>query len=235
MSTEPRDTRRLTLRRLEAAAFCIGAALLLVYSAARLGAETARARSVDAYRGAEARALSAAQHEVQRDSGPAGALQGAEVDQSLWSPQRAVAFEQSRQSASAPPAVLRIPSLELEVPVYGDTGEINLNRGAGHIEGTAPLGSGGNTGIAAHRDGFFRKLEHINLDVDVLLDVGGREVLYRVSSVEIVEPTDVHVLADAGSPSITLVTCYPFYFLGAAPQRYIVRADAVDLRPAAAN
>jgi sortase A len=138
------------------------------------------------------------------------------------------AFEENRQATGVPQAVLRIPLLALEVPVYGDTGELSLNRGAGHIEGTAPLGGKGNAGIAAHRDGFFRKLESMSLGADVLLDVGQHEVRYRVTSIEIVMPTDVHVLADTASPSITLVTCYPFYFLGAAPQRYIVRADVVD-------
>lgn len=198
-------------RRAEAAALVAGAVLIVVYAAARFGAEDARADAVAAFYEGNGHLPAASQ-----------------PDQSLWSPQRVAAFDQSRAATGTPQAVLSIPSLELEVPVYGDIGELNLNRGAGYIEGTSPLGGAGNTGIAAHRDGFFRKLERIALDADVLLDTGERKLLYRVSSIEIVMPTDVHVLAETASSTITLVTCYPFYFLGAAPQRYIVRADVVD-------
>jgi sortase A len=223
------------LRRVEAAAFGLGAALIVLYAAARIAAESARAEGVEAFH--DARTRSGATLEIERvaDDETTGSL-APRVDQSLWSPQRVLAFEQGHREMTDPPrALLRIPSLELEVPVYADTGEVNLSRGAGHIEGTAALGAAGNTGIAAHRDGFFRKLEHIELGVDVLLEVGELTLLYQVSSVEIVLPTDVHVLAAAPNASITLVTCYPFYFLGAAPQRYIVRADAVGPTAAAAE
>jgi sortase A len=220
------------------AALALGAALIALHAAARMSAESARAQGVEAFHDARARSHAEAPLETGRLAGdePAGSQAPPRIDQSLWSPQRVHAFEQNRRERTDPPrALLRIPSLELEVPIYGDTGEVNLSRGAGHIEGTAALGATGNSGIAAHRDGFFRKLEHIDLGVDVLLDVGELTLRYRVSSVEIVLPTDVHVLAETANASITLVTCYPFYFLGAAPQRYIVRADAVDSRAAAAE
>lgn len=203
------------LRRAEKAALAVGTALLLSYAGARIAAETARAEGVAAFR--EATNDSAAAPRVERPS-PTQGVQ---------------AFDEDRGTDGAPLAVLRIPSLALEVPVYAGTEEESLSRGAGHIEGTAPVGGRGNTGIAAHRDGFFRKLERIDLEADVLLEIGEQELRYRVSSIEVVQPTDVHVLAGTASPSITLVTCYPFYFVGAAPQRYIVRADAIDLGPQA--
>jgi sortase A len=132
-----------------------------------------------------------------------------------------------------PEGVLRIPSLRLEVPVYEGTTEINLNRGAAHIEGTASLAPGGNIGIAAHRDGFFRKLKDITVDAEVLLDTVDGSMRYRVVEIGIVRPTDVRVLANTAVPSITLVTCYPFYFVGSAPRRYIVRAELADPQDAA--
>lgn len=210
-----RPTKGSWLRLAEGAAWTAGAALVLAYAGARLGFEAARAQGVAEFR------------EARR------AAELPQVDRSLWSPQRVLAFESTGGAVDAAKGVLHIPSLELEVPIYGDTGELSLNRGAGHIEGTAPLGAPGNVGIAAHRDGFFRKLERIELGADVVVDVGAGALRYTVSSIEIVMPTDVHVLAPTSSPSITLVTCYPFYFVGAAPQRYIVRAELVDSRSAA--
>jgi sortase A len=151
----------------------------------------------------------------------------AAVDQSLWSEKRSAAFAEAMAHPGAPVGALSIPSIRLEVPVYSGTSELNLNRGAAHIEGTSPLGADGNVGIAAHRDGFFRGLESLHMDADVLLEVDSRTVRYRVVDIRIVEPTEVHVLAPTDTPSITLVTCYPFYFIGNAPERYIVRAELV--------
>src|SRR5690606_37126029 len=105
---------------------------------------------------------------------------------------------------------------------YPGASELNLNRGAAHIEGTAPPGAAGNVGIAAHRDGFFRGLESLHIDAEVLLEVDAQIFRYRVVEIRIVEPTDVHVLAPTEVSSVTLVTCYPFYFAGNAPERYIV-------------
>jgi sortase A len=123
--------------------------------------------------------------------------------------------------------VLSIPALQLEVPIYPGVTETNLNRGAAHIEGTAALSQSGNIGIAAHRDGFFRKLKGIAIDDEVVLEAGGRTLRYQVVGISVVAPSEVSVLAPTATPSITLVTCYPFYFVGSAPQRYIVRAELV--------
>jgi sortase A len=121
-------------------------------------------------------------------------------------------------------AVLRIPGIELEVPVYQGTTEHVLRRGAGLVEGTAVPGSMGNVGIAAHRDTHFRGLKDVAIGDLIELGTLDQTLVYRITALEVVGPGDVHVLDDTGEPLLTLVTCYPFYFVGNAPQRYIVRA-----------
>lgn len=129
-------------------------------------------------------------------------------------------------NAAFPRAILRIPSLRLEAPVYAGTSTAVLNRGAGLIEGTAWPGSDdGNIGIAAHRDSFFRPLQDVRRGADLYIDTVQSTRRYTVTSISVVEPRDVAVLADTGRPSVTLVTCYPFHYVGAAPQRFIVRAE----------
>jgi len=156
-----------------------------------------------------------------------GAPQGVkrEVDFSLWSMKRITAYEDSLTKQFAPPlAVLDIPKIGLEVPVLDGTDDLTLNRGVGRIVGTARPGQGGNVGIAGHRDGFFRCLKDVVVgDAIELKTPKGREV-YKVDQIRIVKPTDVEVLENRGVATLTLVTCYPFYFIGNAPQRYIVQA-----------
>jgi sortase A len=153
----------------------------------------------------------------------------ASPDLSLWSPQRILAWHDTlSQPASAPLGVLRLRRLGLEVPVLEGTDDWTLNRGAGHITDTAVPGAEGNTGIAGHRDGFFRVLKDIEqddvLELETLRGVGR----YRVQRTWIVDPEDVSVLDPTDFPSMTLVTCFPFYFVGSAPQRFIVRAVRAD-------
>jgi sortase A len=204
---------------LELTAWTLGVALGSLYVGVRLWSDHERAEGIEEFRAARAASLAApALQAVAPDT----------VDQSLWSMQRVAAFAASLTSAGAPKGVLRIPSLALAVPVYEGTGELALNRGAGHIEGTAQLSAEGNIGLAAHRDGFFRNLKDITLDAEIQLDAGDRLLRYRVVDISVVTPEDVHVLAPTSIPSITLVTCYPFYIVGSAPQRYIERAQLTD-------
>lgn len=147
------------------------------------------------------------------------------VDFSLWSAERIAAYKRALSKEFAPPqAVLQIPKIGLEVPVFEGTDKLTLNRGAGWIKGTARPGEDGNIGIAAHRDSFFRGLKDIVVgDRIELLSASGKET-YTVEKIRIVKPTEVHVLKDHNQPALTLVTCYPFYFVGSAPLRYVVRA-----------
>jgi sortase A len=153
-------------------------------------------------------------------------------DLSLWSAQRIAAW-QSRLAMppEAPVAVLRIPRIHLDVAVLEGTSELTLNRGVGHIEETAMPGTNGNSGIAGHRDGFFRGLKDIGVSDAIELETLQGKQIYKVERTWIVNPEDVSVLDPTPAQSITLVTCYPFYFVGSAPQRYIVRAVRADPGP----
>jgi sortase A len=150
-----------------------------------------------------------------------------EPDFSDWSEKRIAEYKDSLQAASdLPLAVLSIDTLNIKVPVYNGASDLNLNRGVARIKGTAQIGEPSNLGIAGHRDGFFRGLQDINVGDRIELDTLHGETRYRVTGIQIVYPEDVHVLEPTDSSTITLVTCYPFYFVGSAPQRYIVTAEA---------
>jgi sortase A len=122
---------------------------------------------------------------------------------------------------------IEIPRLGVSVMVMEGTGKSILGRAAGHIVGTALPGQKGNIGISAHRDTFFRPLRDIRQNDTILLITLGGEYRYRVLSTKIVSPYDVGVLKSSAGQILTLVTCYPFYFIGSAPSRFIVRAARV--------
>jgi sortase A len=146
-------------------------------------------------------------------------------DQQLWSPQRVRAWQESiAREAPEPLAVLRIRRVGLEVAVLDGTDDWTLNRAVGYIEDTARPGADGNTGIAGHRDGFFRVLKDVVPGDTIELEMPEGAVTYHVERAWIVEPDDVSVLDPTPTRAITLVTCYPFYYIGSAPQRYIIRA-----------
>ena len=150
-------------------------------------------------------------------------------DLSLWDPDRISAWRRASNDSAPPPlAVMRIPKIGLEVPVSRGTDDVTLNRAVGHIDGTALPGTDGNSGIAGHRDGFFRGLKDIGPGDHIELETLQGKELYRVERAWVVVPEDVSVLDPSPGRSITLVTCYPFYHVGPAPQRYIVRAVRAD-------
>lgn len=169
------------------------------------------------------------EHSVATKTGPdPGSVLG--VDFSLWSPDRITAYEHSLQRYfPAPLAVLRISKVHLEVPVLEGTDDLALNRGVGHIVGTVRPGENGNIGIAGHRDGFFRALKDVGPGDVIELVTPESTDTYVVDRVVLVSPEDVSVLAPRSVSSITLVTCYPFYYVGSAPKRYIVQASATNL------
>jgi len=154
---------------------------------------------------------------------------GHAVDFSLWAGKRVTAYKQALVAhMGAPLAVLTIPRLRLDVPVFEGTDALTLNRGAGRIAGTARPGERGNIGIAAHRDGFFRGLKDVRPGDRIELAQLRRKFVYTVDNIAVVDPGDVTVLHPRPQPSLTLVTCYPFYFIGDAPQRYIVQASLAN-------
>jgi len=142
-----------------------------------------------------------------------------------WAQVRVAAYKRALAvRIGAPLAVLSIPRLGLDVPVFEGTEEVVLDHGAGRIAGTAQVGEPGNIAIAAHRDGFFRGLKGIRQGDRIELGQMRRRFTYTVDHIAIVDPNDTTVLKARARPSLTLVTCYPFYFVGGAPQRYVVQA-----------
>jgi len=122
---------------------------------------------------------------------------------------------------------IEIPRLDVSVVVVEGTDRRVLRRAAGHIVGTSLPGQLGNVGISAHRDTFFRPLRNIQRGDVVTVTTLGGVYGYRVVSTQVVNPGAVSVLEPDGDEVLTLVTCYPFYFVGPAPQRFIVRAQRV--------
>jgi sortase A len=155
-----------------------------------------------------------------------GSVSASDVDFTQWSPQRISAYKDSLAAKKdLPLAILHIPKIHLEVPVFNDTDDLTLNRGVGRIIGTAQVGHPGNVGIAGHRDGFFRGLKDVDRNDTIELVLPGRTDQYIINNIQIVSPDNVSVLDATQAPTLTLVTCYPFYFVGSAPQRYIVTAS----------
>jgi LPXTG-site transpeptidase (sortase) family protein len=122
---------------------------------------------------------------------------------------------------------LEIPRLQVSVMIFeGDDSEI-LRHGAGHIPGTALTPGSGNIGVAAHRDTYFRPLRAIRANDVIALKTPAGISRYAVTDARIVPPSDVGVLARAPGRDLTLVTCYPFFYVGSAPERFIVHARKI--------
>jgi sortase A len=149
-----------------------------------------------------------------------------EPDTSLWNAKRIDDYKTSMQGEIPPVlGVLEIPSLGLKVPVYPTDSDLNMDRGAGVIDGMSYPHEPGNIGIAGHRDGYFRVLKDIKKGDAILLQTLEGPKQFRVNATRIVEIPDKRLLQDTDDQTVTLVTCYPFYFVGHAPKRFIVTAS----------
>jgi len=209
----------MSIRRVERIVLAIGFTLLIVWGAARLHGTLASRAAIARFQAEEA-----GMH-AETMSPSADPVLGSKVDFRLWATHRISAYEASlTQKRDKPLAILRVPKISLEVPVFDDTDELTLNRGVGRIRGTNQIGQVGNLGIAGHRDGFFRGLKDIVPGDTIELDLSGRTEQYVVKQIRIVKPEDTAVLNRTSTPTLTLVTCFPFYYVGSAPQRYIVTA-----------
>lgn len=209
-----------TARRAERLLLAVGLLLLVLWALARLYQSAASRAAIARFQ------AKVAGVPPQNLSPVVDVAVGSRVDFGLWSTNRITAYIESLTLKGDPPlAVLRIPAVHLQAPVFDGTDDLTLNRGVGRIQGTAHVGQPGNLGIAGHRDGFFRGLKGIRVDDVILLDLGGRTEQYVVKNTQIVNPEDTYALAPTKTPTLTLVTCFPFYFVGSAPQRYIVTAS----------
>jgi len=158
----------------------------------------------------------------------ASVIQTEKPNQSEWSTVRIQRFAETQPDpvpSSSALGRLVIPKADVEVMVLEGTSEETLDRGVGLIEGTARPDEGGNVGIAGHRDSFFRGLRHLSPGDEIEFATLKGLTRYTVSEILVVEPEYVQVLDPTSESSLTLVTCYPFYHIGSAPQRFIVRAE----------
>jgi sortase A len=202
------DARHRGLLLAEGVSWAFGLVGLIAWAAFHIGVATGTRHDLDRFAALQAVALHAGT-----------------PDQSLWSPDRVSAWRRALGEPSpAPLAVLRIPKIRLEAPVLPGTDDRTLDRAVGHIEDTAAPGTDGNSGIAGHRDGFFRGLKDIAPGDALELDTLHGKDVYRVERTWVVNPEDISVLGPTSTRVLTLVTCYPFYYVGPAPRRFIVRA-----------
>jgi len=156
----------------------------------------------------------------------------------LWTFQRESLATELRKAAIAEEAFdlregdlvgkLEVPRIGLSVMVLQGIEEDTLLSGAGHVPGTPMPGAEGNVAIAAHRDTFFRKLKGILPGDSIRFATTRRSYEYVVDSTEIVDPGYIEAIESRDRPELTLITCYPFYFLGAAPKRFIVHARPLE-------
>jgi sortase A len=205
-------------RALEAVCWIAGIGLLLSYFSARTEAWHQQQQGLERF------AATATQPAAEPPA-LTRAIAVPAPDRRLWSAERKRAYDAASSTTEVPVGVLRIPSIALAVPIYEGTGESSLDRGAGRIEGTAGLDEQGNIGLAAHRDGFFRSLKGLRLGDELTVQTMRATRVYRVVDLGVTSPGDREVIAPTSVATVTLVTCYPFYFVGSAPQRYIVRAE----------
>jgi sortase A len=148
-----------------------------------------------------------------------------EPDYSLWNGQRITDYEEAiKVDASPALGVLTIEKLNINVPIYNGTDDFNLDRGAGRIKGMAKMDEDGNLGISGHRDGFFRTFKDIEVGDDIEIQTPRGVETYAVSSINIIPKEDTSPLAPSDEKMLTLITCYPFYYVGHAPKRMIVKA-----------
>ena len=162
---------------------------------------------------------------------------GSVIDAELYQRQLRHAFEQQRQRPSKSvqsghePFIenIEIPKIGLSVMIADGIDDTTLRRAVGHVPGTAFPGQMGNAALAAHRDTFFRNLGSVAKGDEIIVNTHRGTFHYVVKSTEIVRPNAVRVLRATPSPELTLITCYPFYFIGPSPKRFIVHAALSSL------
>lgn len=150
--------------------------------------------------------------------------------------QQVAAFERAAQASAATVSVrqgglvgmLDVPRLKLSTPVIqgDDTGV--LRRAVGHLPDTPMPWEDGNSAVAGHRDGLFRPLKDVKVGDEILFRTTRDQFRYRVTETAIVTPDDVSVLRKRPQSTLTLITCYPFYYVGAAPQRFVIHAERLE-------
>lgn len=155
------------------------------------------------------------------------------VEARRFQAEQSAAFERAAKEQAAPSRVaagglvgmLDVPRLKLSTPVIEGDDDGTLDRAVGHLPDTPLPWENGNSAIAGHRDGLFRPLKDLKIGDEIRFRSTRDEFRYRVTKTSIVQPDDLSVLARRPQNSITLITCYPFYYVGSAPKRFIVFAE----------
>ncbi len=215
---------RAALKWTERVLFLVGLVLFGFYVAARIESALQSGEALRQFEQLDSQTAEVAAGSAEA-SEPTAQPDPTDTDFGLWPGQRFGAYPETlAERTGAPLAVLRIAKVGLVVPVLDGTDDLTLNHAVGRIAGTARPGQRGNVGIAGHRDSFFRKLKDVNEGDAIELQTLRGTDSYIVDEISIVTPDHVEVLRPRDVPSLTLVTCYPFYYVGSAPQRYIITA-----------
>jgi sortase A len=153
--------------------------------------------------------------------------------------EQVAAFERASRSAAALTirkgslvGMLDVPRLQLSTPVIEGDDTRTLKRAVGHLPDTPTPWEDGNSAVAGHRDGLFRPLKDVRVGDEIRFRTTRDQFRYRVTKTTIVLPDDVSVLRKQGTSTLTLITCYPFYYVGAAPQRFVIHAERLPLETA---
>jgi sortase A len=221
-SRKDHDQLRIWIERL---LLVLGFGLLVIYGAARLDSFFSSQTALNRFSAIASLSTSTSDDDAE-------VVAPSRVDFSPRDEHREQAYEgSSNKPSSAPLAVLHIAKIGLVVPLLDGTDGLTLNHAVGRISGTARPGEPGNIGIAGHRDGFFRGLKDIVIGDTIDLKTPQGTTTYTVDDINIVSPNDASVLGPRPAPSLTLITCYPFYFIGRAPRRYVVHASRIGFEP----
>ena len=160
------------------------------------------------------------------------------VEARRYQAQQTAIFEKAARTLAAPKVragglvgMLDVPRLKLTTPVVEGDDDRTLKRAVGHLPDTPLPWENGNAAIAGHRDGLFRPLKDVKIGDEIRFRTTRDQFRYRVTKTSIVMPDDISVLEPQAESSLTLITCYPFYFVGSAPKRFIIHAER--LAPAA--
>jgi len=212
-----------TLRRTELFCYTVGVLLACFFAVQLAQGEVQRRSDIAAFSQQQALVIPSTDKETIT---PNTLPEVAPPDTALWAPGR-IADYQSSLSTDLPSllGILAIPAVGLEVPIYPTDSELLMDRGSGVIRGMSYPHEGGNIGIAGHRDGYFRVLKDVRPGDKMLLQTLEGPKQFTVDTTQVVEASDTTLLRDTQQQTVTLVTCYPFYFVGHAPQRFIVTAS----------
>ena len=214
--------RSIAFRSVEVLSYSVGIVLTGFFAVQLAQGEVERQGGISAF---EEQAVLTVTDDQSSDQAPSFDDTG-NPDMSLWAPGRITDYQASL-SADLPPVlgVLEVPDIALKVPVYQTASDMVMDRAAGVIDGMAYPHEPGNIGISGHRDGYFRALKDVQVGDPIVLQTLEGEKHFRIDKTQVVEISDTHLLQDTRDQTVTLVTCYPFYFVGHAPQRFIVTAS----------